>query len=94
MKANAKNLALDNQIQADFATGPLVHKVLAGFDYFDLRAYTDYRSAGIAPIDAYAPVYNTVPPSFASLPPFILAPTSRSRPAFICRIRSSSTAGH
>jgi iron complex outermembrane receptor protein len=72
VKANAKNLALDNQIQADFATGPLVHKVLAGLDYFDLRAYTDYRSAGIAPIDAYAPVYNTVAPSFASLPPFIL----------------------
>ena len=72
VKANAKNLALDNQIQADFATGPLVHKVLAGFDYFDLRAYTDYRSAGIAPIDAYAPVYNTAAPPFASLPPFIL----------------------
>lgn len=72
VKANAKNLALDNQIQADFATGPLIHKVLAGFDWFDLRAYTDYRSAGIAAIDAYAPVYNTAAPPFASLTPFIL----------------------
>ena len=37
----AQNIALDNQVQADFATGPLVHKVLAGFDYqrqdFDLE---------------------------------------------------------
>ncbi|MEH2535169.1 iron complex outermembrane receptor protein [Bradyrhizobium sp. AZCC 1588] len=72
VKANSKNVALDNQFQADFATGPLIHKVLAGFDYFDLRANTDYRSTGIAPIDAYAPVYNTVAPPFASLPPFIL----------------------
>jgi iron complex outermembrane receptor protein len=72
VKANAKNLALDNQVQVDFATGPLIHKVLAGFDYFDLRANTDYRSAGIAPIDAYAPVYNTAAPPFASLAPFIL----------------------
>jgi iron complex outermembrane recepter protein len=72
VKAHTKNLALDNQVQADFATGPLIHKVLAGFDYFDLRANTDYRSVGIAPIDAYAPVYNTVVPPAASLAPFIL----------------------
>jgi iron complex outermembrane recepter protein len=72
VKAHAKNLALDNQFQVDFATGPLIHKALVGFDYFDLRANTDYRSAGIAPIDAYAPVYNTVAPPFASLAPFIL----------------------
>ncbi|MGQ0684689.1 TonB-dependent siderophore receptor [Bradyrhizobium sp.] len=72
VKANAANIALDNQLQADFATGPLTHKVLFGVDYFDLWANTDYRSAGIASIDAYAPVYGTPVPSFASLPPFIL----------------------
>src|SRR5262245_5476017 len=37
--ARANNLALDNQLQADFATGPLIHKVLAGVDYFDLRSF-------------------------------------------------------
>src|SRR6185369_9384591 len=72
VKASAANIALDNQLQADFATGPLLHKVLFGVDYFDLRSRTDYRSAGIAPIDAYAPVYGEAVPSFASLAPFIL----------------------
>lgn len=72
VKANAANVAIDNQLQADFATGPLVHKVLAGVDYFDLKAHTDYRTTGIAPIDAYNPAYNVTPPSFDSLSPFIL----------------------
>ena len=72
VKARAANVALDNQLQADFMTGPLTHKVLFGVDYFNLWANTDYRSAGIAPIDAYSPVYNAAIPSFASLAPFIL----------------------
>ncbi|MEH2622661.1 iron complex outermembrane receptor protein [Bradyrhizobium sp. AZCC 1719] len=72
VKARAANVALDNQLQADFMTGPLTHKVLVGVDYFNLWANTDYRSAGIAPIDAYSPVYNAAIPSFASLAPFIL----------------------
>ncbi|MGY3621448.1 TonB-dependent siderophore receptor [Bradyrhizobium sp. USDA 10063] len=72
VKAAAANITVDNQVQADFLTGPLAHKVLLGFDYFNLWSNTDYRSAGIAPIDAYAPVYNTAVPSFASLAPFIL----------------------
>jgi iron complex outermembrane receptor protein len=61
----------------------LTNKVLAGLDYFDLRANTDYRTqfAGdlppylfgeFPPIDAYAPVYNAVPAPFAQAFPFIL----------------------
>lgn len=72
VKANASNLALDNQFQVDFTTGPFAHKVLFGLDYFNLNADTDYRSAMIAPIDAFAPVYGTPVPSFGSLSPFIL----------------------
>ena len=72
VKANAKNLALDNQFQADFATGPLVHKVLAGFDYFDLRAYTDYRSRRHRPDRRLRSGLQHAAPPFASLPPFIL----------------------
>jgi iron complex outermembrane receptor protein len=72
VKANAANVALDNQVQADFATGPLTHKVLVGVDYFNLWANTDYRTTGIAPIDAYSPVYGAAVPSFSSLPSFIL----------------------
>ena len=79
VKANASNIALDNQLQADFLTGPLAHKVLFGVDYFDLRAFTDYRSVGIAPIDAYSPVYGTAVPSFASLAPFILRDDKQSQ---------------
>ncbi|GAB1717562.1 MAG: TonB-dependent siderophore receptor [Nitrobacter sp.] len=77
--AHASNYTLDNQLQADFRTGPLVHKVLAGFDYFNLSASTDYRSAGIAPIDAYAPVYGAAVPSFNSLSSFILRDDSQSQ---------------
>ena len=72
VKARAANIALDNQLQADFMTGPLTHKVLFGVDYLNLWANTDYRSAGITAIDAYSPVYNATIPSFASLDPFIL----------------------
>jgi iron complex outermembrane receptor protein len=72
VKANAANVAVDNQVQADFATGPLTHKVLVGVDYFNLWANTDCRTAGIAPIDAYRPVYGAAIPSFNSLPSFIL----------------------
>jgi iron complex outermembrane recepter protein len=79
VKASAANLALDNQLQADFLTGPFAHKVLFGVDYFNLRASTDYRSALIAPIDAYAPVYGTGVPSFASLAPFILRDDKQSQ---------------
>ena len=79
VKANTSNIALDNQLQADFLTGPLAHKVLFGVDYFDIRAFTDYRSALIAPIDAYSPVYGTAVPSFASLAPFILRDDKQSQ---------------
>ena len=79
VKANTSNIALDNQLQADFLTGPLAHKVLFGVDYFDIRAFTDYRSALIAPIDAYSPVYGTEVPSFASLAPFILRDDKQSQ---------------
>ena len=77
--AHASNVALDNQFQADFATGPFAHKVLVGLDYMNLRADTDYRSAGIAPIDAFAPVYGTPVPSRGSLAPFILRDDSQSQ---------------
>jgi len=66
--ANSSNVALDNQFQADFRTGPLIHKVLAGFDYTYMKSDTDYRQA---PIDALNPVYGASIPSFPSLAPFI-----------------------
>jgi iron complex outermembrane receptor protein len=79
VKARVSNLAVDNQLQADFATGLLLHKVLLGADHFNLKAGTDYRSALIAPIDAYSPVYGTPVPSFESLAPFIFRDDKQSQ---------------
>ncbi|RED33296.1 iron complex outermembrane receptor protein [Rhodopseudomonas thermotolerans] len=71
VKSSAKNLALDNQIQADFATGPLLHKVLAGFDYQRQDSNSDYRFTMIGSIDAFAPAYGGFVPPAASVAPFI-----------------------
>ncbi|NGO55724.1 TonB-dependent siderophore receptor [Mesorhizobium camelthorni] len=53
------NFAIDNQMQAEFDTGPLAHLLLAGVDY----QYTDYSdygaSADIGPIDIFDPVYGS-----------------------------------
>ena len=74
------NIALDNQLQADFLTGPLAHKVLFGVDYFiSGHSTSTIGSALIAPIDAYSPVYGTAVPSFASLAPFILRDDKQSQ---------------
>jgi iron complex outermembrane receptor protein len=65
----AQNVALDNQVQADFATGPLIHKVLVGFDYQRQASTSNYKFTGIAPIDVFAPVYGAfVPPASTLLP--------------------------
>ena len=94
VKARASNLAVDNQLQADFATGPLLHKVLLGLDHFDLKAGTDYRSAFIAPIDAYNPAYGSPIPSLTHLLRSSNVTTSKARPVSTWRIKSSWIAGH
>ena len=72
-------MALDNQLQADFTTGPLRHKVLVGLDYFNLKTSTDYRFQFIDSIDAYNPVYGAAVKSFDSLDPFILRDDKQSQ---------------
>jgi iron complex outermembrane recepter protein len=67
----AQNVALDNQVQADFATGPLIHKVLVGFDYQRQASTSDYKFSFISPIDVFAPVYGTPVPAANTLPSFI-----------------------
>ncbi|OZI71910.1 TonB-dependent siderophore receptor [Bordetella genomosp. 12] len=51
------NFAMDNQLQADFKTGPLAHTVLVGLDYN--RVHADARrDTGSAPaLNPYNPVY-------------------------------------
>lgn len=80
VKAKADNAALDSQLQADFNTGALKHKVLFGVDYqsnvstneidtyvqFNPIPFPPFFALGpwASPIDALNPVYGTV-----ALPP-------------------------
>lgn len=52
-----KTVNVDNNLQADFSTGPVDHKLLFGFDYryFDNDVSTDFWQA--TPLDMYDPVY-------------------------------------
>ena len=51
------NFAIDNQVQAEFDTGPLAHKLLVGLDY-QHTDFSDYGAgADVAPIDIFDPVY-------------------------------------
>lgn len=64
----ARTFAVDNQLQADFATGPLTHKVLVGFDAA-LSEGTAWTGAGgtVQTIDLFAPVYGRGPMAFPVL---------------------------
>jgi iron complex outermembrane receptor protein len=77
VNSNASNIAADNHLQFDFATGPVAHKLLAGVDYFDLKGHSDYKFSVIAPIDGFAPVYGvTFVPQASALPSAILSDNS------------------
>lgn len=71
--ANTKSFTVDNQLQADFRTGPLVHKVLAGVDYVAAKSSVFYSASTyfdltgihgvLYPLNVYAPVYGQVNPN-------------------------------
>ncbi|WP_031335926.1 TonB-dependent siderophore receptor, partial [Rhodopseudomonas sp. B29] len=69
--SSSRNFALDNQVQADFLTGPFAHKMLFGVDYLKTKSDSDYRFAMISPINIFNPVYGSAIPSASSLSPFI-----------------------
>jgi iron complex outermembrane receptor protein len=77
--SNSKNLAIDNQLQADFATGWFKHKVLVGFDYLNIDSNSDFRTTLISPIDAYNPVYGTPVTPASALSPFIDVSTKQNQ---------------
>ena len=56
---HANSYALDNQLQADFNTGPLRHVVLTGIDWqrTSSRGYSNTVTANVPSIDLFAPVY-------------------------------------
>jgi iron complex outermembrane receptor protein len=83
VRAGTQNLTLDNQLQADFRTGPLVHKVLGGFDYTHMKANSEFRiTYAFPPIDAFNPVYGAPVPSWDSLLPFIKRDDHQSQAGF------------
>ena len=94
VKARAANIALDNQLQADFMTGPLAHKVLVRRRLF--------QSVGPTPIIGQ-PVLRRSTHTVRSImrrfrashrwPRSSFVMTGCRRPASISRIRSSSTDG-
>jgi iron complex outermembrane receptor protein len=81
---STKNFAIDNQLQADFITGPLRHKVLFGIDYQKTRIDTNYRGTFPGfPIDAYNPVYGLTPlPAKNALIPFLNTQTDKDQLGF------------
>lgn len=69
-REDEKTLGLDNSLQWRFSSGPAEHTLLAGLDY--RRTHIDYDSGfefSATTLDAYAPVYGTMPgvqPEFTS----------------------------
>ena len=55
---SSRQAAVDSQLQADFATGPVIHKVLAGVDYYDTSTRNNLNLGfGVTPIDLFNPRY-------------------------------------
>ncbi|WP_419712821.1 TonB-dependent siderophore receptor [Pseudomonas sp. NFX224] len=48
---------VDNMLQAEFFTGATKHTVLLGADYQRRKTVVDWTSGGLAPINAFNPVY-------------------------------------
>ena len=57
--------AVDNQGQAKFATGPLNHTVLGGFEYDRITNGTVNRSATGTPLNLFSPVYGALQPELS-----------------------------
>jgi len=55
----------DNNLQLDFTTGALQHRLLGGIDYQSFRESSETGFGSVAPIDIYAPLYgNYTAPEF------------------------------
>jgi iron complex outermembrane receptor protein len=57
---------VDNQVKAEFATGPVNHTVLAGFDYSQVYYRNAQQFAGASGLDLFAPVYGTPVPTLGA----------------------------
>lgn len=57
-RGTANMFTTDNNLRADFSTGPFRHKLLLGVDYLRSRLSSATISVPAGPIDIYAPAYN------------------------------------
>jgi iron complex outermembrane receptor protein len=55
---NLNTIALDNQLEGNFSTGPIDHTLLVGFDYQHYASNFDAGFGTGPSIDMFAPVYN------------------------------------
>src|SRR5690606_6580859 len=60
-KDDTSQFAIDSRLEADFATGPVEHRVLAGFDYRNYREKSAFAFLGATDIDLFDPVYSSTP---------------------------------
>lgn len=68
----SKQFAIDSRINANFATGPLEHRVLGGFDYRNYRNTAAFNFGAATSIDLFNPVYSTTPiTALPLLPPYL-----------------------
>lgn len=59
LEADAGTFSVDNQLQAEFATGAFKHDVLFGIDYLRTTGNYAFSGAALAPLDVYNPVYGS-----------------------------------
>ena len=59
VKEDVRTVSVDTQLQSTFATGPLQHRLLTGFDY-QSNSFNQELSMGfdVPPINIFAPVYH------------------------------------
>ncbi|NJL17767.1 MAG: TonB-dependent receptor [Nitrospira sp.] len=59
-------LSTDNQIEANFTTGSVEHRVMVGVDYQDYKDRNSGELFGLTPINPTAPAYGAPPTPFGS----------------------------
>lgn len=67
---DTQQFALDNRLDATFATGAIEHRLLVGLDYRNYREQSAFAFGAASDIDLFDPVYSTAPIVAPDLSPF------------------------
>jgi len=63
---NVGTFQVDNQLKAEFTTGPARHTLLGGFDYSQINYRNAQFFANAAPLDLFAPAYGSPVPALTT----------------------------